>query len=499
MMNGYQGQINLLKRRINQLENERRAAIEKERRRFEVELQRLEQRMLRQNAADRKKLEQEYQRKIKEYERFIRGEITSLDKELQEEIRQKNREISSLKRQMKEIEKSLRDSVEGLKKNIQEDLKRKREIASRYVKEFRDVVASFVKIPHQKFTPNKLDTIKEVEKEFNVLDDGEMYEAKTAVAISSTSALHRLEIEVAELSSQWVNEYQLYKQYTSHLFYSIYDHMANWKSDYATKINEIEVADNFYLNDFDENKINIIKEIDFWSFGKYLEYFKQLEKELELIKEIEHRGIDNYLLDEDSISVTALIEKSRALNETLNQIFEIYTKAKDNQEKYHLRTEIMDELIKQFEIKRNVQKSQIKVEKAQDDSALDYVNYKLLAKKLVGDPRRSLHGILISTGDLEIHIYIRPEDLGNRYRNIILLYDDFGDQGYLSSDEYDDYPMLLRILRQLGLKIDNNGYEENDIWYIPFADLQAVSNLQASRDINIQKFAGKLNRAIRSR
>ena len=123
----------------------------------------------------------------------------------------------------------------------------------------------------------------------------------------------------------------------------------------------------------------------------------------------------------------------------------------------------------------------------------------MLAKKLIGDPRRSLHGILISTGDLEIHIYIRPEDLGDRYRNIILLYDDFGDQGYLSSAEFDDYQMLLRILRQLDLKIDDRGYEENDIWYIPFVDLQAVSNLQASKDINIQKFAGKLNRAIRRR
>ena len=82
---------------------------------------------------------------------------------------------------------------------------------------------------------------------------------------------------------------------------------------------------------------------------------------------------------------------------------------------------------------------------------------------------------------------------------MILLYDDFGDQGYLSSAEFDDYQMLLRILRQLDLKIDDRGYEENDIWYIPFVDLQAVSNLQASKDINIQKFAGKLNRAIRRR
>ncbi|WP_346698317.1 hypothetical protein [Thomasclavelia spiroformis] len=498
-MNGYQGQLALLKQRINQLDEDYRAKLAKEKRKFEQELKRLEQRMIRQNETERKKLEQEYRRKIKEYQRFIRGEITSLDKELQEEIRQKNREISSLKRQMKEIENNLKKNIEGLKQNIKEDLKRKREIAGRYVNEFRNVVAAFTKIPHQKFTPDKLDTIKEVEKEFNILDDGEMYEAKTAVAISSTSALHRLEIEVAELSDQWVSEYQLYKQYTSHLFYSIYNHMVRWEVDYAKKINEIDVTDTFYLNDFDENKINIIKEIDFWSFGKYLEYFNQLEQELELIKEIEHRGIDDYLLDEESIAITTLIEKSRNLNESLNQLFEVYTKAQDNQEKYHLRKEIMNDIIKQFEIKRNVQKSQIKVEKAIDDSALEYVNYKMLAKKLIGDPRRSLHGILISTGDLEIHIYIRPEDLGDRYRNIILLYDDFGDQGYLSSAEFDDYQMLLRILRQLDLKIDDRGYEENDIWYIPFVDLQAVSNLQASKDINIQKFAGKLNRAIRRR
>ena len=84
-MNGYQGQLALLKQRINQLDEDYRAKLAKEKRKFEQELKRLEQRMIRQNETERKKLEQEYRRKIKEYQRFIRGEITSLDKELQEE------------------------------------------------------------------------------------------------------------------------------------------------------------------------------------------------------------------------------------------------------------------------------------------------------------------------------------------------------------------------------------------------------------------------------
>ena len=56
----------------------------------------------------------------------------------------------------------------------------------------------------------------------------------------------------------------------------------------------------------------------------------------------------------------------------------------------------------------------------------------------------------------------KVEDLKDRYRNIMILYDDFGENyGHLVSIECDDYQLLKRIMQMTGLLIDNQGYERN--------------------------------------
>ncbi|MCD7809594.1 MAG: hypothetical protein LUH02_09640 [Erysipelotrichaceae bacterium] len=500
-MDNYEAQIANLNRQIQKLKRENQAALSKQQRQYEASLRQIEEKMRRINENDRRKLENEYNKKLREYERFMRGELTSLDKEMQKEIRQNNREIQTLNKKIKDIEKQLKTEVKQLKTNLQQDLKRKKEIAKQYIQEFKEVLSGFDQLPHLKFTPKELEAIENEQKEFKVLEEGQMYEAQSAVAISLTSSLHRLEIKVDDYTNEWIKEYNVYKQYSEHLFHTIRHQMSIWQVDFAKSVKDKEVKD-FYQWDFEEEK-DVIKEIDYWAFGEYRCIVECLEENMEIIDGIETQGIHDYLLDRESLATSELVEKTNELQQRLNDIYSIYDKAVDNQDKYKERRQMMKLLLEEFEIRRGVTSDDIRIEKAKDDSTRDYVDYKVLAKNLRGDLRRGMHGILWCDGDVSIHIYIRPENLGDHYRNIVILYDDFGEHsGYIRSMEYDDYKMMIRILREQGLNIADNGYESEDNWYIPFINdehFSTISMLNESNDNNIKIFANQLKHFINSR
>lgn len=499
-MDQYNRTLQDLLKRIEQLRRENRRELDKQQRIYETNLKRLEKKMLLKSQKEREEIEKEYKRQMHEYERFIRGEIKNLDRQLQNEIRKKNKEIQTLKNRMKAIEKALQDDIQDLKKNLQDDLDRKKKIARNYEVEFKQVLKGFDILPHLKFTPQKLDTISSIQNNMDTLDASEMYEAKAAIAISGTSSLHRLEIEVEECAGIWKREYALYKQYVSYLYCTIQHHLALWQADFSKKYEEKGVNDDFYQDVFDDNQWNLIKEIDYWAFGKYRCHFEKLKEEMELIQEIESVSIDKYLLDETSIALNTVSQKNDDLHDILEKLSAIFNKAMDNQQKYKERQKMMKNILDEFEIRRHVQKVGISLERPRDDSSQEYVDYKILAKNLKGDLRRSMHGILHCQSDVYIHIYIKVEDLKDRYRNVMILYDDFGEnQGYLASMEQDDYRMLIGILNDYDLQIDSHGYEQNDNWYVPFVNLENISQMQSSDDLEIVKFAGKLNVLIKAR
>ena len=69
----------------------------------------------------------------------------------------------------------------------------------------------------------------------------------------------------------------------------------------------------------------------------------------------------------------------------------------------------------------------------------------------------------------------------------------------MASIECDDYQLLKRIMQMTGLLIDNQGYERNGEWYVPYINQEAISLMQNSRDQEIVKFAGKLNHMLKNR
>ena len=161
---------------------------------------------------------------------------------------------------------------------------------------------------------------------------------------------------------------------------------------------------------------------------------------------------------------------------------------------------MMKKILQDFEVTRHMKIVGIKIGAVQDEDDC-YKKYKALSNNtLVGDTRQILHGILLTQAKTYIHIFIRPEDLETSYRNVIILYDDFGKhQRYLATIERDDYMMLVRILNRNGLEIGQNGFEKNNNWYVPFLNRDTISFLQKSSDKNIQEFARRLNHIVTSR
>ena len=491
--------IQNLQQTIVNLKRELAGIYAQKEREMKAELSRLERKMHIKNQQDLRELENKYRDKMKEYERLMRGETAIFDQRLQEEIRTKNQEIQNLKNQMQTIEQQLNNQVKDLKLHLHEDSERKKKIAREYEQEFKEVLNGFDDLPHIKFTPKKLDTIAAMQEDMNTLEKGKMYEAKAAVAISGTSSLHRLEIEVKEFVSKWKSEYLIYKQYVSHLYHTILNHMEMYSPDYATKEENIERNELFYQDDFDNNKQNLVKEIDYWAFGKYRCCFERFIEEMKCIQDIEKMGVDNYLLKDDSLSLAELNEKAHTVYEVLNQINLIDSKAMDNQQKSKDRVSMMRDVLHAFEIRRDANIVLIANERPHDDASKEYVDYKILAKELQGDTRKSIHGVLEVEDGVYIHIYIRPEDLGAKYRNVIILYDDFIDHGYLTTMEQDDYKMLIGILNDLSLQIDQYGNEKENNWFIPYINMEAITYLRQSKDSNISKFAGELHKFIKSR
>lgn len=498
-MDDFNGRIRDLTNQIERLERENRKALRNYQRNLERELALLQNRTQKENQSQLRALEKEYRKKFHEYERFMRGEITSLEKEVQNEIRKKNIAINNLKKEMREIEKQLKSQIEHLKKEMQDDQERKREIAEQYVQVFKNLLDEFDELPHRIFIPGKVDNIANVQDELNRLEKLKMYEAESATAISQTSALHRLQIELNEQKENWEREYQIYKQNVSHLCSSLSEHLSHWNGDYVQSIQPFYDEPSYQIS-FSQSVDECVTEVDFWSFGEYRLYFERLKEEMNLISIIEEQGIDCYLLQQEAMPTSSLIIKNTEIHQLNDQIYDVYDKAKDNQVKYLLRKDMMKKILQGFEVTRHMKIVGIKIGAVQDEDDC-YKKYKALSNNtLVGDTRQILHGILLTQAKTYIHIFIRPEDLETSYRNVIILYDDFGKhQRYLATIERDDYMMLVRILNRNGLEIGQNGFEKNNNWYVPFLNRDTISFLQKSTDKNIQKFAGRLNHIVTSR
>lgn len=499
-MDSYYQKIEQLNRYIKQIENERDILLNKQKRYFEAKIKKLESQMSRENEKQRRQLEAEYLKKLREYKSFIHGEYNQLEQQFQDEIKNKDRQICQLKNEIRDIEKVVQKEVRNLKVRIQMDIKKKKEMAIQYVLQFQKVLKNFHVIPHQKFAPKKLDNLQSLQREMDALETGEMYEAESAVAISGISSLHRLEIEVNEQVKSWMREYDLYKQYTQLFYTVITHHLAIFQPDLTSCVKEDEINETFYKNLLSSHQKDIVTEIDYWAEGKYRQYIDELVENMELIKTIEAQGVNEYLLRDESVALSLLVQKNQTMDFMIQGIDDVYFKANDHQRKYHMRKDMMKHLMKHFEIERNAFQEGIRLLKPQDESSLDYVMYKTLDGHLQGDLRRAMHGLLRCQGDIYIHIYIRPEDLGDHYRNIVILYDDFGENyGHLVSIECDDYQLLKRIMQMTGLLIDNQGYERNGEWYVPYINQEAISLMQNSRDQEIVKFAGKLNHMLKNR
>jgi hypothetical protein len=384
-----------------------------------------------------KNLDQHDKAVQKEYERLLREYQKSAGKEIQEQqlkmdteyqkllasMRQKEQEWSEKSRQLEKL-------ISQLKETAKDNDQKKAIEANSYMADTAVVYKEIEKKPHEKFFPKRLQNFYNTIQEARTLHKSGLYEAATAISVSTRSGLNRLGYEVDEQYEEWKRQYYIFKNNVELMRLKLNNELGEW-----------------------ENFV----EINFWSRGEYESQNKRImEFERELLK-AEEMGIDDYIKDETSLGTEDL---KKYIDELDNMSKNFENRAIVYKQRYHASCErsdwgemIIDFLENEINLTWVESESHFKLVENEGSEFLEYMKMKYPENDIYEkeDMREWLELAFDNATGSRIYVYILPYEKDNHVENRLVVYIDYNG----AVNEAYSRQIYLHIRESVGLNEDD--------------------------------------------
>lgn len=372
-----------------------------------------------------KATQQEYERLLKEYERSVNEEIMEQQLHADVEYMKLLRSVEQKEREWKEKTQQLEQLINELKSNTQNKDQVSVQEAEKYLTEAAIEYKTIEKKPHEKFFPNRIKTYHNAIREARTLYKSGLNEAAIAISISAKSGLNRLGFDIDEQFEEWKSQFQVFKSKTGLIHLKLVNEIANWES-FANGV------DKDYKSMSDKEKNEALKNLNYWTAGKYGEISNRISEFGKEIGTAQKTGLPEYLKDEHSISLDELkndIAELDRMDAELEQAFALY------KEKYTASCQrsdwgemIIDFLTDEINLNWIEEESHFKAVSEENKTRPDYVQYMELfygAGYEEVDIREWLELVFLNSSDSKIFIYIVPYEKNNHVENRLVVYIDY--------------------------------------------------------------------------
>lgn len=244
-----------------------------------------------------KKTQEEFERLLNQYQTDLNNdvqfELSKMDANYRQLLNDVERSRAELIKKNQELELAITE--------IRNDVSRKNEGSSQEAKKYLQNAKSAFRLidekPHEKFFPKRLKVFGDTIKNGQELLNAGLFEAATAVAISSRSGLERLGYSIDDKASEWDNQYELLVIKLNYLQEKVKQEIEDWKEFAGTAIDgEAEDAETSLI------------QINYWSKGNFEEIVQGIEKYNELVAEVNGMGKAAYLKKQGGASIADIKE-----------------------------------------------------------------------------------------------------------------------------------------------------------------------------------------------
>lgn len=426
---------------IRQLENQI-AQLQKELENQKSEAARLRQKLSDDNlkrlqdykAQMEKNLDQHDKKVQKEYERLLREYQKSADQEIQEQQLRMDTEYQKLLASMRQKEqewneksRQLENLISQLKETASDNDQKKAIEANSYMADTAVVYKEIEKKPHEKFFPKRLQNFYNTIQEARTLHKSGLYEAATAISVSTRSGLNRLGYEVDEQYEEWKRQYYIFKNDVELMRFKLNNELNEWK--------------NFV-------------EINFWSRGEYESQNKRITELEREISKVEEMGLDDYVKNESSLSTDDL---KKYIDELDNMSKSFENRAMVYKQRYQASCErsdwgemIIDFLENEINLTWVESESHFKLVENEGSEFLEYMKMKYPDNDIYEkeDMREWLELAFDNATGSRIYVYILPYEKDNHVENRLVVYIDYNG----AVNEAYSRQIYLHIRESIGLK-----------------------------------------------
>ncbi len=478
-------QVNELQSQINSLQNQ-------------LQAQKREMNTMRQNMAEenRHKLQElrnemsrngsneqlraQYHRLLNEYQQSMNKDvqdrfmnINADYQRLVSETQKTEQELNDRTRQLEQLITDLRTSTE---KKEEGSIEEAHKSLSEAIRTFRQIQSK----PHEMFTPNRLKIYYNSIKDGQELYNSGLYEAATAVGISAKTGLERLGFIIDDKYAEWNRQYELFLTELEVIVEKLKKEVIEWKKVIEPDFNGAKLSK--------EEQFRRLVEINFWSGGQYGEIFSETKKFLQIRKNVEEKGKENYLKENQSAVTSEQLEKYaeriNELSDSLEDKCEFYKNSyKAACERFEWGEKLIDFLEAEINLAFHDEQSNYRIA---DKEMLNQQNFRNYIKQQFGnenineDVREWLELTFENSSDDYIYIYIVPIVKDTKVTNHIILYID--DDGSVTDNYYQE--IYNHIASCLEIQ-----FPEDIISYI-----SDISQLQSSNNKTIRETANTLTK-----
>lgn len=471
-----QNQINSLQNQLKsqkrQMDTMRRDMAEENRR----QLQQLRNEMAKNG--NNEEVRNKYKRLLSEYQRSMSEDIdnrflnVNADyQSLVSKTQKTEQELSARTQQLEQLVNELRTSVN---KKEEGSIEEARNSLTEAINTFRTIQAK----PHEMFVPNRLRIYYNSIKDGQELYKAELYEAAAAVGISAKTGLERLGFIIDDKVTEWERHYELFLSELEMLTVKLKNEVIEWK-----KLIDPDFKDS---NVSKEEQIARLVEINFWSGGQYGTIFSETKHLLKIRKDVEEKGREKYLKENQSAVTSEQLEKDTEkindLEDNLNTQCEFYKNSyKAACERFEWGEKLIDFLEKDINLVFHDEQSNYRIadeEKLNQQNFRNYIKQQFDDENITEDVREWLELTFENSGGTYIYIYIVPIVKDTKVTNHIILYVDY--DGTVQEDYTKD--IYAHIAECIGAE-----FPEDVIGYV-----NDISQLSASNNKTIRETANTL-------
>ena len=355
----------------------------------------------------------------------LRHEINLLQQELtrqNSELAGMNADYEGLLKHVKKNEELLiqkNKELEELAKKIHNEISERNQgnsnEAAEYLRNAEKILRDIDKKPHEKFLPKRFSIFQNSLKDGRQLFRAGLFEAASAVAVSTRSGLERLGYNIDDKVEEWEKIFSEFSQKLENLREKINHEISEWGNLINNHI-----------------RAEIIIAVNYWSKGEFIKIIDISKKYREIVKALSQIGKEEYIKSLESPSIEDIkkfIVEIEEADKKISDFSELYKKRYSTScERSEWGENIIDFMTTEINFVYVDELTGYKTASDETLTSKDYAEYmkqNFNGKNINQDFREWLRIVFANSSNDNIYVYIIPVETDKTVDNHVILYIDY--------------------------------------------------------------------------